>query len=105
MDYCQMRTVALLVIVFATDKAKLLRLEEQIATALQDQNIQAELAGAEPEQIGIIPDTVQIGERVGRIPLLQYRWKIPLADTPDEATVNALRKSLSNLEVQDIHIE
>jgi hypothetical protein len=94
-----------LVIVFAADKANLQKLEEQIATAIQDHNIQADLARTEAAQIGMIPDTVEIGRRTGRIPLVQWRWRVPVAGDPDETTIKALRKSLSGLEVQDVHIE
>jgi len=66
-----------LVIVFAAEKAKLNEFEKNIAAVFERRQIQADLANTSVKELGVLSKTVEIGKRVGRVPLLRYEWKIP----------------------------
>lgn len=90
--------------VFASTKAKLLELEEKIASAVKKRGIHVDVANAETEQVGILSETVDMGGRIARVPLLKQKWKLLLLSPVSEATLVTLRKDLSNYEVQEIYV-
>ncbi len=92
-----------LVVVFASEKTKLLELEEKIVSAIKKRGIQVDAANAETEQVGILTQTVVMSGRIERVPLLKHRWKLPLLSSVDEARLVRLRKDLSGYEVQEIY--
>jgi hypothetical protein len=92
-----------LIVVFASEKVKLLELEEKILSAIKKRGIQVDVAKMEAEQVGILTQTVVMGGRVAKIPLLKHKWKLPLLSSVDEETLARLRKNLSGYEVQEIY--
>jgi len=93
-----------LVVVFASEKAKLLELEEKIVSAIKKRGIQVDTAKAETEQCGILNQTVVMSGKVTRIALLKHKWRLPLLASVDETTLVRLRKDLSDYEVQEIYL-
>jgi len=93
-----------LIIVFASEKDKLLELEEKIASVVKKRGVQIDSMNAETEQIGVLTHTVVTGGRVTRIPLQRQKWKLPLLKPVDESTLRRLRKDLTDYEVQEISL-
>ena len=96
--------MAFLIVVFASEKAKLLELEEKIISAIKKLGIQVEATNVETEQGGILTQTTVMSGKIERVPLLKHKWKLPLLSTVDEATLVRLRKDLSGYEVQEIYV-
>ncbi|HYW00770.1 MAG TPA: hypothetical protein VE862_04835 [Candidatus Acidoferrum sp.] len=96
--------MAFLIVVFASEKAKLLELEEKIISAIKKRGIQVEATNVETEQGGILTQTTVMSGKIERVPLLKHTWKLPLLSTVDEATLVRLRKDLSGYEVQEIYV-
>jgi|SRR5208282_2267546 len=94
-----------LIIVFASEKEKLLELEEKIASVVKKRGIQIDSMNAKAEQIGVLTQTVVTSGKVARIPLHRHRWKLPLLKPVDESTLRRLRKDLTDYEVQEISLE
>jgi hypothetical protein len=93
-----------LIVVFASEKEKLLELEEKIASVVKKRGIRIDSQNAETEQIGVLTQTMVTSGRVTRIPLLRHKWKLPLLAPVDEATLVRLRKDLKDYEVQEIYL-
>jgi acetolactate synthase regulatory subunit len=93
-----------LIIVFASEKDKLLELEEKIASVVKKRGVQIDSMNAETEQIGVLTHTVVTGGRVTRIPLQRQKWRLPLLKAVDESTLRRLRKDLTDYEVQEISL-
>ena len=92
-----------LVVVFASEKAKLFELEEKIVSAIKKRGIKADSVNVEAEQIGLLTQTVIVYGKVERVQLLKHKWKLPLLSPVDEPTLARLRKDLSGYEVQEIY--
>lgn len=92
-----------LVVVFASEKAKLFELEEKIVSAIKKRGIKADSVNVEAEQIGLLTQTVIVYGKVERVQLLKHKWKLPLLSPVDEPTLTRLRKDLSGYEIQEIY--
>jgi len=91
-----------LVIVFASEKEKLVELEEKIASLVKKRGIQVDSMNGKVEEIGVLTQTVVTSGKVTRIPLQRHRWRLPLLKPVDEPTLRRLRKDLTDYEVQEI---
>ena len=93
-----------LVVVFASEKEKLLELEEKIASVIKKRGIQIDSMKAKTEQIGVLTQTVVTSGKVTRILIHRHKWKLPVLTPVDEATLVRLRKDLADYEVQEIYL-
>ncbi len=89
--------MAFLIIEFAAKKTDLLKLRDEILTAIQHRNITVD-ASSSPEEVGILADIEQT-------PLFRYRWRLKLLSEVDESILEALKKNFLNKEVHDIRLE
>ena len=89
--------MAFLIIEFAAKKTDLLKLRDEILTAIQHRNITVD-ASFPPEEVGILSDIEQTA-------LFRYRWRLQLLSEADEAILEALKKSFLYKEVHGIRLE
>ena len=79
-------------------------MQETILTAIQ-RRMTVDVSSAQMQQLGVLQDTIQMGKRVVRIPLLRYRWRLKLVSSVDESVLKMLRKDLHDIEVEAIALE
>lgn len=77
---------------------------ERINNALRKLRVIADLS-AQPRPLGIMKETVQTERRVYAKPIFRYEWRIRVSSQIDDTLLQALRKELRDLEVNDIHRE
>ncbi len=93
-----------LVIVYASKREEEMTTRERIDDALRRVGVIADLS-SQPRSLGILKETVQVERRVYAKPLFRYEWRIRVSSKVDDVLLQALRKELRDLEVNDIHIE
>ena len=93
-----------MVIVYACRKEEEMTTRGRIDDALKELRVIADLS-SQPRSLGILKETVQAERTVYAKPIFRYEWRIRVSSQVDDVLLQALRKELRDLEVNDIHIE
>jgi hypothetical protein len=93
-----------LVVVYACRKEEEMNTRGRVDDALRKLGVIADLS-SQPRALGMLKETVQTEKRVYAKPIFRYEWQIRVSSQVDDVLLQALRKELRDLEVNDIHIE
>jgi hypothetical protein len=95
----------LLIVEFAAEKVHMIQASEHVVSAINASGISANIAAAQIQHMPPLEKTMQIGNRVAKLPLLRERWRIPMLAKASDEAVALLKARLAEEEVHDIRVE